>query len=64
MSSQRQSLLLMGSGGRCMVYSNTVEGAGRAVELNGTLQAFAATVEVAGALGDGQLAMQLGDLGD
>ena len=42
--------------------SSTGEGAGRAMGLGGALQAFAATVEVAGALGDGQLAMQLGDL--
>ena len=40
-----------------------MEGVGRAVELGVALQAFAATVEVGGALGDGQLAMQLGDLG-
>ena len=32
-------------------------------ELDKALQAFAATVEVDGALGDGQLTMQLGDLG-
>ena len=37
--------------------------AARAVELDGALQAFAATVEVDGASGDGQLAKQLGDLG-
>ena len=43
--------------------SSTVEGVGRAVELDVALQAFVATVEVDGALGDGQLAMQLGDLG-
>ena len=46
-----------------VVNSSTLEGAGRAVELDMALQAFAATVEVDGALGDGQLAMQLGDLG-
>ena len=46
-----------------VVYSNTVEGAGRAMELNGALQTFAASVEVAGALGDGQLAKQFEDLG-
>ena len=39
-----------------------MEGARKAVELGVALQAFAATVEVDGALGDGQLAMQLGDL--
>ena len=47
--------------------NKAVEGARRAVELGVALQAFAATVEVDGALGDGQLAMQLamqlGDLG-
>ena len=47
-----------------VIYSNTVEGAGRAVELDVSLQAFAAAVEVDGAKGDGQLAKQLGDLGD
>ena len=36
-----------------VVDSGTVEGAGRAMELDGALQAFAATVVVAGALGDG-----------
>ena len=46
-----------------VVYSNTVEGAGRAMELDGALQTFAETVEVAGALGDGQPAKQLEDLG-
>ena len=46
-----------------VVYSNTMEGAGRAMELEGALQTFAATVEVAGALGDGQLAKQMEDLG-
>ena len=46
-----------------VVDSSTVEGAGRAVELEVALQAFVATVEADGALGDGQLAMQLGDLG-
>ena len=46
-----------------VVDSSTVEGVGRAVELDVALQAFAATVGVDGALGDGQLAMQLGDLG-
>ena len=43
--------------------SSTGEGAGRAMGLGGALQAFAATVEVAGAPGDGQLDIQLGDLG-
>ena len=46
-----------------VVYSNTVEGAGRAMELDMALQAFATTMEVDGAMGGGQLAMQLGDLG-
>ena len=46
-----------------VVDSSTVEGVGRAVELDVALQAFVATVEVDGAWGDGQLAMQLGDLG-
>ena len=46
-----------------VIYGSTTEGAARAVELGGALQAFAATVEVDGALGDGQLAIQLGDLG-
>ena len=43
--------------------SDKMEGVGRAVELNMVLQAFAATVEVDGALDDGQLAMQFGGLG-
>ena len=45
----------MGPGGREVVGSSTVEGAGRAMELDGVLQAFAsaATVEVVGALGGG-----------
>ena len=46
-----------------MIYGSTAEGAARAVELDMALQAFAATVEVDGAMGDGQLAKQLGDLG-
>ena len=46
-----------------MIYGSTAEGAARAVELSTALQAFAATVEVDGALGDGQLAVQLGNLG-
>ena len=46
-----------------VIYGNTVEGAGRAVELGVALQAFAEAVEVDGANGDGQLAKQLGDLG-
>ena len=46
-----------------VVDDNAVENVGRAVELEVALQAFAATVEVDGALDDGQLAMQLGDLG-
>ena len=33
------------------------------MELSTALQAFAATMEVDGALGDGQLAVQLGNLG-
>ena len=45
-----------------VIYGSTVEGAARAVELDVALQAFAATVEVDGASGDGQLAKQLGDL--
>ena len=45
-----------------MIYGSTAEGAGRAEELDGALQAFAAPVEVAGAKGDGQLAKQLGVL--
>ena len=53
--SKRRSLLPMGPGGREVVGSSTVEGAGRAMELDGVLQAFAsaATVEVVGALGGG-----------
>ena len=43
--------------------ASTVEGAGRAMELDTALQAFASAVEVDGAMGDGQLAKQLGDLG-
>jgi hypothetical protein len=46
-----------------VIYGSTMEGAARARELDGALQAFAATVEVDGAHGDGQLAKQLGDLG-
>ena len=56
-----------------MVYSNTVEGAGRAMELDGALQTFAGTVEVAEALRDGTVswpsswktweASRAGDLG-
>ena len=46
-----------------VIYGSTVEGAARAVELDGALQAFAATVELDGDSGDGQLAKQLGDLG-
>ena len=42
-----------------MVDSGTVEGVGRAVELGVALHAFAATVEVDGARGDGQLAPEL-----
>ena len=45
-----------------VIYGSTVEGAARAVELDVALQAFAATVEVDGASGDGHLARQLGDL--
>ena len=45
-----------------VIYGNTVEGAGRATELDIALQAFAAAVEVDGAKGDGQLATQLGYL--
>ena len=58
-------LLLLGHGGWWLVVvdSSAVEGVGRAVELDVALQNFAATVEVNGAWGDGQLAMQLGDLG-
>ena len=44
------------------IRGNTEEGAARAVELDVALQAFAATVEVDGASGDGQLAKQLGNL--
>ena len=40
-----------------------MEGAGRAIEVDGALQTFAETVEVLGALGDGQLAKKLEDLG-
>jgi hypothetical protein len=36
-----------------VVDSSTAEGAGRAKDLGGALQAFASTVEVAGAPGDG-----------
>ena len=39
-----------------MIYGNTMEGAGRAMELDVVLQAFAAAVEMDGAKGDGQLA--------
>ena len=39
-----------------VTYGSTVEGAARATELEVALQAFAATVEVDGAHGDGQLA--------
>ena len=46
-----------------VVDSSKMEGAGRAAELNMALQVFATTVEVDGTLGDGQLAMQLCDLG-
>ena len=46
-----------------VVDSATVEGSRRAVELEVALQAFATTVELDGAFGDGQLALQLGDLG-
>ena len=46
-----------------MIYGSTVEGAARTMELELALQAFAATVEVDDAHGDGQLAKQLGDLG-
>ena len=46
-----------------VIYGSTAEGAARVVELSMALQAFAATVEVDGALGDGQLAVQLGNLG-
>ena len=46
-----------------MIYGYTVEGAGRAVELDVAPQAFAAAVEVDRAKGDGQLAKQLDDLG-
>ena len=46
-----------------VTYGSTLKGAARTKELDGALQAFAATVEVDGAHGDGQLAKQLGDLG-
>ena len=46
-----------------VVDNSTMEGVGRTVELDTALQAFAATVEVGGAVGGGQLTMQLGDLG-
>jgi hypothetical protein len=46
-----------------VIYGSTAEGAARAAELDTVLQAFAATVEVDGASGDGHLAKQLGDLG-
>ena len=46
-----------------VIYGSTAEGAARAAELSMALQVFAATVEVDGALGDGQLAVKLGDLG-
>ena len=46
-----------------VIYGSTIEGAARATELEEALQAFAATVEIDGAHGDGQLAKQLGDLG-
>ena len=46
-----------------MIYGNTVEDVGRAMELDMALQAFAAAVEVNGAKGDDQLAKKLGDLG-
>ena len=46
-----------------VIYGSTAEGAARAAELDTVLQAFAATVEVNGASGDGHLAKQLGDLG-
>jgi hypothetical protein len=46
-----------------VIYGNTAEGAGRAEELDVTLQAFAEAVEVDGTKGEGQLAKQLGDLG-
>ena len=36
-----------------VIYGDTVEGAGRAMELDTTLQAFASAVEVDGAKGDG-----------
>ena len=39
-----------------MIYGNTMEGAGRAMELVMALHAFAAAVEVDGSKGDGQLA--------
>ena len=43
-----------------VVDSGTEEGVGRMVELGDALQAFAATVEVDGAGGYGQLASELG----
>ena len=46
-----------------VIYGSTVEGAGRAEELDGTLRAFVAAVEVDGAKGDDLLAKQLDDLG-
>ena len=46
-----------------VIYGNTVEGVGRAMKLDMALHAFAATVEVDGANGGGQLAKQLGGLG-
>ena len=46
-----------------VIYGNTVEGPGRAMELDVALQAFDAAVEVDGAKGGGQLAKQLDDLG-
>ena len=46
-----------------VVDSSTMEGVGRAMEPDVALQAFVATVEADGAWGDGQLTMQLGNLG-
>ena len=46
-----------------VIYGNTVEGAGRTIELDMALQAFVAAVETNGAKDDGQLAKQLSDLG-
>ena len=46
-----------------VIYGDTVEGARRAMELGMAPQASATAVEVDGAMGDGQLAKQLGDLG-